>query len=349
MIRAALLVLALCAASSHAFRASPLRTLNAAKTGIQLRPSLAGSFNLKMNAEAAAPSDPPAPVPEQKKFLGVERKVIKKLLPLGMMFFCILFNYTILRDTKDVLVVTAPKSGAEIIPFLKTYVNLPAAIGFTVFYSRLCNALPQAQVFYSILIPFLTFFGAFGGFIYPFRNYLHPHAAADFLAHNLPTFFLPLIAIFRNWTYAVFYVMAELWGSVVVSVLFWGFANEIATVQEAKKYYPLFGFMANIALIFSGQYVKLVSDIRSRLPSHVDAWGYSLRLLMGAVVTFGTFIMGLYSHMQRNVLTDPECVNPNREQKRKKTKTSMSVGESAQFLAKSKYIRSYPPCLWYRH
>ena len=54
-----------------------------------------------------------------------------KVLPLALMFFCILFNYTILRDTKDVLVVTAPGSGAEIIPFLKTWVNLPAAIGFT--------------------------------------------------------------------------------------------------------------------------------------------------------------------------------------------------------------------------
>lgn len=37
-----------------------------------------------------------------------------KVLPLGAMFFCILFNYTILRDTKDVLVVTAPGSGAEV-------------------------------------------------------------------------------------------------------------------------------------------------------------------------------------------------------------------------------------------
>jgi ATP/ADP translocase len=38
----------------------------------------------------------------------VERK---KILPLTLMFFCMLFNYTILRDTKDVLVVTAPGSG----------------------------------------------------------------------------------------------------------------------------------------------------------------------------------------------------------------------------------------------
>ena len=39
----------------------------------------------------------------------------QKLVPLALMFFCILFNYTILRDTKDVLMITAPKSGAEVI------------------------------------------------------------------------------------------------------------------------------------------------------------------------------------------------------------------------------------------
>jgi hypothetical protein len=38
------------------------------------------------------------------------------------------------------------------------------------------------------------------------------------------------IAILRNWTYCLFYVMAELWGSVVVSVLFWGFANQVGGV-----------------------------------------------------------------------------------------------------------------------
>ena len=46
-----------------------------------------------------------------KNFLKRFAKVIppaaerQKLVPLGLMFFCILFNYTILRDTKDVLMV----------------------------------------------------------------------------------------------------------------------------------------------------------------------------------------------------------------------------------------------------
>lgn len=128
---------------------------------------------------------------------------------------------------QDVLVVTAPGSGAEIIPFLKTYVNLPAAIAFTVLYSKMNNVMSPSKVFYACITPFLAFFASFAAFIYPARDALHPHAAADYLVAHLPMAFAPLISIFRNWTYAVFYTAAELWGSVVVSVLFWGLANQV--------------------------------------------------------------------------------------------------------------------------
>jgi ATP/ADP translocase len=39
------------------------------------------------------------------------------------------------------------------------------------------------------------------------------------------------ISILRNWTFCLFYVMAELWGSVVVSLLFWGFANQVLNTR----------------------------------------------------------------------------------------------------------------------
>ena len=108
-----------------------------------------------------------SPDPEAKPSFAksTPTKTLKKLLPLGAMLFFILFNYTILRDTKDVLVVTAPNSGAEIIPFLKTYVNLPSALGFTVLYSYLCNQMSSEKVFYVLISSFLAFFGAFAGFI----------------------------------------------------------------------------------------------------------------------------------------------------------------------------------------
>ena len=58
---------------------------------------------------------------------------LKKLIPMILLFFFILFNYTILRDTKDSLIVTAPGSGAEAIPFLKVWGVLPSAVLFMIF------------------------------------------------------------------------------------------------------------------------------------------------------------------------------------------------------------------------
>jgi ATP/ADP translocase len=49
----------------------------------------------------------------------------------------------------------------------------------------------------------------------PNRMALHPNAAADFLTKVLPPFFVPLIAIFRNWTYALFYMLANLWVNLI--------------------------------------------------------------------------------------------------------------------------------------
>lgn len=181
-------------------------------------------------AEAAAGSANGQPLNGEKdspKFMGVELVTLKKIIPLGMMFFCILFNYTILRDTKDVLVVTAKGSSAEIIPFLKTWVNLPMAVGFMLLYTKLADVLSKKALFYSVILPFIAFFGAFGFVLYPFSQYVHPTALADNLLNILGPRFLGPLAIMRIWSFCLFYVMAELWGSVVISVLFWGFANQV--------------------------------------------------------------------------------------------------------------------------
>eukprot|EP00904_Undaria_pinnatifida_P004045 jgi/Undpi1/13641/HiC_scaffold_9.g03295.m1 len=262
----------------------------------------------------------------------------KKILPLGLMLFFILFDYTILRDTKDVLVVTAPSSGAEVIPFLKTYVNLPGAVAFTVLYSKLCNSAEQERVFYTVMTFFLSFFAVFAAFLYPNRDVLSTAALADAMQAFLPEGLSALSSIVRNWTFSLFYLMSELWGSVVVSVLFWGFANDIVSVSEAKRYYPLFGLGANVALIFSGQYVRLVSSVRQSLPPDVDKWGVSLQLLMGAVVAGGVVVAACYRWMQENVITDPDCVDAASAATMKET-TTLTLRESAAFLATNDYLR----------
>ncbi|CAO2191234.1 unnamed protein product [Urochloa humidicola] len=309
------------------------------------RDAVLGNGFLKRRASAGAPQAAaaaaavPAPQPEEsgKKFLGIDVKTLKKIVPLGLMFFCILFNYTILRDTKDVLVVTAKGSSAEIIPFLKTWVNLPMAIGFMLLYTKLSNVLSREALFYTVIFPFIAFFGAFAFVLYPLRDVIHPTALADKLLAALGPSFLGPVAILRIWSFCLFYVMAELWGSVVISVLFWGFANQITTVDEAKEFYPLFGLGANIALIFSGRTVKYFSNLRKTLGPGIDGWEVSLKGMMSIVVLLGLVITSIYWGVNKFVLNDPSL--PKSDRKKKKEKPKLGMKESLKVLLSSRYVR----------
>jgi AAA family ATP:ADP antiporter len=98
------------------------------------------------------------------------------------------------------------------------------------------DSMELKNVFYACVIPFIVFFASFGTILYPNRSFLHPHGFIAMIASHLPANFGAPLAIIRNWSFAMFYVMAEMWGSVVAALLFWGFANEVTTVPEAKKY-----------------------------------------------------------------------------------------------------------------
>ncbi|CAL9102237.1 ADP,ATP carrier protein 1 [Musa troglodytarum] len=290
-------------------------------------------------AGAAIPADGTgsAELGEKKpKLLGVEITTLKKIVPLGIMFFCILFNYTILRDTKDVLVVTAKGSSAEIIPFLKTWVNLPMAVGFMLLYTKLSNVLSKEALFYTVILPFIAFFWAFAFVLYPLRDAIHPIALSDKLLAALGPSFLGPVAILRIWSFCLFYVMAELWGSVVISVLFWGFANQITTVEEAKEFYPLFGLGANIALIFSGRTVKYFSNLRKNLGPGVDGWAISLKGMMSIVVLLGLVICAIYWGVNAFVVNDPSLPRSDRK---KKEKPKLGMNESLKVLLSSRYVR----------
>jgi len=69
---------------------------------------------------------------------------------------------------------------------------------------------------------------------------------------------------------------------------------QITTVDEAKRFYPLFGLGANVALIFSGRTVKYFSNLRKNLGPGVDGWAVSLKGMMSIVVVMGFAICFLY-------------------------------------------------------
>src|SRR3990167_8844246 len=179
-------------------------------------------------------------------FWPIHRWELKKFVPMFLMFFLISFNYNALRAYKDSMVVTATHSGAEAIPFIKVWAILPSAILLTFLFTRLANRFSREQVFYFMMALFLAFFFLFTFVLFPAQDYLHPHHFADYMQTVLPVGFKGLVAMCRNWTFTLFYVMSELWGTAIFSVLWWGFANEVTSVSEAKRFYGLLAIGAKI-------------------------------------------------------------------------------------------------------
>lgn len=255
---------------------------------------------------------------------------------MGLMMFLILSNYTLLRNTKDTLVVTAPGSGAELITFIKI-LDIPCAVLFFFVYAKLSNILSRAALFYSCLTPFLIFFFLFAFVIYPNKDFLHP--SLEFIetlkaAHPHFKWFIMLYGI---WSYVLFYIVAEFWGSIVVSLLFWQFANEITRTSEAKRFYVLFPLLGNVALVLTGIFGEWLSTISRVHPVGHDPLETMLMYTITSTIISGIGVMALYAWMNRYVLTNPLYYDGARVSA-KKEKPKLSLKESLSYLLSSKYL-----------
>jgi AAA family ATP:ADP antiporter len=271
-------------------------------------------------------------------FWPVYRNELKVFIPMLLIFFLINFNYTILRIAKDTLVVTAKASGAAAIPFLKTWAILPMALLMTYLFTRLSNRFHTERVFYLMTGLFLGFFLLFGFVIYPLHDSLHPHALADRLEAFLPEGCRGFISIFRNWTFTAFYVMAELWGTAIMAVLFWGFANEITSVHAARRFYGILCLAGNLSGVVSGEASTWISLLGKSgvCGSAGDPWGSSLMITSLVTVAAGIIIVALFRYMHTTVLTSSS--DGTFHFKADASTIKMSIRENFAYLARSKYL-----------
>lgn len=272
-------------------------------------------------------------------FWPVHRFELKKVIPMLLIFFFLYLNYNVLRTMKDTLVVTAKLSGAEVIPFIKVWVMFPMALVLTFLYTRFANWYSTEKVFYAMTGLFLGYFLLFITVLYPNEAYLHPHAFADRLDLLLPKGFKGLIAMMRYWTFTSFYVMSELWGTMVLFTLFWGFANQITRVDEAKRFYGLFGIGANISGIAAGILAQVLIEYAPSIPlgsiAQSDRWLY---LLVGLVLVCGVIALGLFRWMHVHVLPDARYQGTVAETSEKKEKIRLGLRDSFRYLFKSRYL-----------
>ncbi|MGK5595182.1 MAG: Npt1/Npt2 family nucleotide transporter [Parachlamydiaceae bacterium] len=269
-------------------------------------------------------------------FWPIHRQEYRKLVPMLIMLFCICFNYSLLRNVKDVVFITA--AGAEVIPFVKVWGIFPMAILVTVIFTKLSNTFTQEKVFYFMVSGFLSFYILFAFIIYPARDFIHLDHFADYLQTLLPAGFKGLIYVLRYWSYTAFYVMSELWSTSIMTVLFWGLANKITKLTEAKRFYCVLSIGSNFASITAGLIAGRLTHLDSVfgfLLSH-DPWEQALMLLTLLIALSGIVAMLTYRWMVKNVggvACYKKAIEPEN-----KDRPRLSLKKSLNYVLNSNYL-----------
>lgn len=254
----------------------------------------------------------------------IENRELKKFIPFVLLIFITVFNFTHLRNVKDSLVLTVPASGAEALSYLKTMVVMPAVIIFSSGYVQLRKKFGFENSYQIIISAFLIFFAVFNFLLLPNAESIHMSTetlTAWKAAYPRVQFIFPVIGA---WSFSLYYVAAEMWGTFCLSVLFWQFANENIGTHEAKRFYPQFLFFNALSTVAVGYTMEMAGNV------------FNTNII---VIIGGLFMLAIFRYTNKYVLSDPRFrkdVTDTTDKKKKKVK--LSFVESMKELMSSKYV-----------
>lgn len=259
---------------------------------------------------------------------------IKKFIPMSLLSFLTIYIYCILRSTKDAVVV--PMMGAEMISALKIYGVLPFSVIFMLVYSKLVNLFSLEKVYYIVCLFFLIFFSLYlfcvlENFSWVKFDLSEAKASTPYLRY--------IFIMIENWPHALFFVMAELWGSVMLTLMFWQFANSVTKIQEARRFYAAFGMIGQCGMYVAGKIGVVISGLSTS--GSYDAWHNSLSWIVFSVVFAGILLMSIYRFMHIVVLTDKRFYNPEfdfTQKNGKKPKIKLNLVEGIRYIFTSKTL-----------
>lgn len=250
-----------------------------------------------------------------------------------MLFFTII-NYKILKASKDSLIV--PSIGAEAVNFIKFYLVVPSAVLFTMIYVKLANIFRFGQIYVGLGIFFMLYFAIFALGCYPYQETLHPSSQlisellsqeVDLIGFRLAiSHFKWFILIYSKWTYAIFYIVAELWGSTMIFLMFWQFSNQIVSLNQAKRLYPMINLLGSAGTFAAGSILSLITDLSFHIP---------VKELFTLMIANTAIILLLFLYVRKSVLVDEHAIVAI---KASNIKTKLSFIDSMKLIFRSRYL-----------
>lgn len=269
----------------------------------------------------------------RKIFWPIEKHENKKVIIISALMFCVLFNQSILRILKDSIIIS--EISVEVTNFIKVYCVLPIAAIFVIIYAKMVNKFSFFQIYCYLIIFFISIFLIFAFFLYPNVSTLHISANKyQELILEYPHFKW-YIAMMGNWSYVIFYVLAELWPSIFYVLLFWQFTNSITTVSESKRFYTIFPLFGNFSLIIVGLLVMNLSSKKSLLNSYFSGINNNILFVQISIllVTIFSILAVFFVYVICNQVIDKDIKIISDKEKPK-----LGLIKSLKYIASSRYL-----------
>ncbi|KAI5171178.1 ATP:ADP antiporter, AAA family [Nematocida sp. LUAm3] len=271
---------------------------------------------------------------ECSSFFRILPEEYPKFFSLAVLGFNIAFIHTALRDGKDVLIMSRmlPTS----ISFLKsTVVALSTIIFGFIFQWLMAKGTSMIRITTSIHLLFAIYFVVYSLFIIPLREYIEPYkwvvndAFCDgkMYVNGLESL-KGFLYIFCFWTSSFFYVVAELWSSIVLSLLHFGIINEVCPLRQALRFYSLLLVGSNCSNIIMGLIELYISSSSNGDPHYIDTFYRMLLIVLAVLCIVNLYI---YRYLKKRILPYPIYIVSHNIKKQKKTKVGVLAGIKIAF------------------
>ena len=130
---------------------------------------------------------------------------------------------------------------------------LPLSILITMVLMKLSNTVSKDFIFISVIISFSSFFLIHAFCLFPYRAALHYHfRRVHWYIHEnydqgiAARLLVPLCGVLCYPINTLLFVVADIWGTISISVLVFAFVNDITPPRAARRYYTAIGIFPSL-------------------------------------------------------------------------------------------------------
>lgn len=277
----------------------------------------------------------------QKWVFPIHIHELAKVVPVVLLMATALFIYTGLRDIKDPIVFGGEGQEMMTVQYCKVLVMM-VAVPVAAIFLKLDNMVSRDFIFFQTVLTFASYFLLNGYMLYPCRDALHQYGSTAVrssrytMSEENQNRVLPLLGVFMFPINTLTYVFSEMWGTISLSFLVWGYVNQVTPKTAAKRYYAVLGLGGQFGSMLGGVFVGSITLATKGLGEQAfsDALG-TINLVMTVMCVL---FAAVYAFLQFYVMKLPQF--EIKKVKKKSGKPKMSVGEAFKYCLGNGYVLS---------